>query len=280
MKYLGNSPPLDITTYDAERYDYVFYGNPTDSVNPSCLYATWLNASTGEVFVCRDNTVDQNVWTGQLGTLIKTVGFLSFVGASSHSVALPAIYSLGTGDFTIESKIRTTDVGFNYFISNKNNFTGNFVRIGLGNADGTIRFYVEGTDGTNSERNTTAEYNDDEWHHVAVTRTGTTMEIFVDGFVVYTSSSIVSGDFGGATNWYLGQSGTGSSYFTGDLAMVRVWSKVLSQYEIADSSREVFNISDAALEAYYPFTDGSGSILSEVISGNHGTITGATWGSE
>lgn len=107
MKYLGNSPPLDITTYDAERYDYVFYGYPTDSVNPSCLYATWLNASTGEVFVCRDNTVDANVWVSQQGQTIPQ-------GNGVYLNGTDAYVNLGLSRIPTSTNFWTVEIDFQY----------------------------------------------------------------------------------------------------------------------------------------------------------------------
>ena len=45
--------------------------DPTTSVNDKLLFTTWLNTTTSEIFVCTDNTVDANVWVGQLGTTVS-----------------------------------------------------------------------------------------------------------------------------------------------------------------------------------------------------------------
>ena len=55
------------------NFDYTSPNNPTTDVNPSKDYATWLNTSSGEVFVCIDRTPNQNRWKGQLGTDIGLV---------------------------------------------------------------------------------------------------------------------------------------------------------------------------------------------------------------
>ena len=73
MKYIGNIPELDIAIYPADRYDYVSLEDPSIDINPSVPYATWLNATTGEVFVCISNTVDENMWKGQAGSIVSPV---------------------------------------------------------------------------------------------------------------------------------------------------------------------------------------------------------------
>jgi len=45
--------------------------DPSISINPTNTGATWKNKVTGEIFICTDNTADNNVWVGQLGDTIK-----------------------------------------------------------------------------------------------------------------------------------------------------------------------------------------------------------------
>ena len=68
MAYIGNLPEFNIVNTHSDRYDYVFASSPTISINPSSVYATWLKTATCELFICKDNTPDSNVWVGQLGT--------------------------------------------------------------------------------------------------------------------------------------------------------------------------------------------------------------------
>jgi len=45
------------------RFDYIFNTNPAATSNPPIVNVTWLNALTGEVFICIDNTVNRNGWS-------------------------------------------------------------------------------------------------------------------------------------------------------------------------------------------------------------------------
>ncbi len=59
---------VDIVTSSVA--DYRESTDPTIDVNPSYVGALWINTSSGEVFVCVDNTENQNKWVGQLGSLV------------------------------------------------------------------------------------------------------------------------------------------------------------------------------------------------------------------
>jgi len=43
-------------------FDYINTGNPSATTNPPTALATWLNATTGTISICTDNTTDANVW--------------------------------------------------------------------------------------------------------------------------------------------------------------------------------------------------------------------------
>ena len=51
--------------------DYISTTDPAYNTNPSKLGATWVNTTSGEIFVCKDKTTDKNKWQGQLGSYIR-----------------------------------------------------------------------------------------------------------------------------------------------------------------------------------------------------------------
>jgi hypothetical protein len=59
---------------DMPNANFEYASNPTVTTNPLKVNMSWLNTLTGEIFVCTDNTVDNNVWTGQLGTNVPDYG--------------------------------------------------------------------------------------------------------------------------------------------------------------------------------------------------------------
>lgn len=54
----------------ASGFDYTETTNPFITTNPTAVGATWINTTSGEIFVCTDATTDANVWVGQMGTTV------------------------------------------------------------------------------------------------------------------------------------------------------------------------------------------------------------------
>jgi len=52
-------------------YNQVESRNPTAEENPSKYPWVFLNSVTGELFLCTDNTIDANIFYGQLGTEVS-----------------------------------------------------------------------------------------------------------------------------------------------------------------------------------------------------------------
>jgi hypothetical protein len=74
------------------NFDYIQPGNPTVNINPKVSPATWLNVTTGEVFVCIDPAVGGNVWIGQ-----KNYRVMPFSGP----IALPVVNPDASLDLSI-----------------------------------------------------------------------------------------------------------------------------------------------------------------------------------
>ena len=57
----GAVAPLSASTLDANNP--AIDTNPTDGVGTK-----WVNTTSGQIFICTDNTAGENVWIGQKGT--------------------------------------------------------------------------------------------------------------------------------------------------------------------------------------------------------------------
>lgn len=51
-------------------FDYKEETDPSISTNPDSTNVSWFNTSTGEIFICSDNTPGSNTWFGNQGTFI------------------------------------------------------------------------------------------------------------------------------------------------------------------------------------------------------------------
>lgn len=106
MKLIGNQISYDIVDPNFEKWDYWQTSDPLITTNPSHLFMTWMNLSTGEKFTCVDNTTDANVWQGNLGTLIA-YEVLDILSDGSCT----ALYSLGANAKDKSGSFDGTDYG-------------------------------------------------------------------------------------------------------------------------------------------------------------------------
>ena len=65
----------DQTCAAISAIDYTQTSDPLVSTNPSSLGATWINTTSGEIFVCKDITTGENEWLGTAGTLVKPITY-------------------------------------------------------------------------------------------------------------------------------------------------------------------------------------------------------------
>ena len=49
--------------------------DPTTNINPPNKGTIWVNTTTGEIFVCVDNTPNKNVWKGCFGKVVSPITF-------------------------------------------------------------------------------------------------------------------------------------------------------------------------------------------------------------
>ncbi len=196
---------------------------------------------------------------------------LNFDG--SDDVLTVSDYSIGTNDFTMESWIKPK--GFSspdmYILSNRlNNFggTGNWfnvaissnkLQIELGQAAATSNTVFQGT--TNLATN--------NWYHVAVTRSGLTYKLYVNGVLETTANDQIVRDLtGNYSNAHIGgwpENGTGR-WFNGDMDELRVWNVARSQCEIQDQMLCEITSTASGLLSNFHFNQG-------VPAGANSTIT-------
>ena len=74
-------------------WNYSETTNPLVTTNPTVLGSIWLNSTTGEIFMCKDITTDNNVWMGSNGTEVKKVTNAISVDAFGDGSAI-ALYEL------------------------------------------------------------------------------------------------------------------------------------------------------------------------------------------
>jgi len=146
-----------------------------------------------------DSSSSPKTVTANGGVIVSTAQS-KFGGASAYfnsttdslSFADPA---LGTGDFTIEMWFKTaSSVQYAQLIGNESSGYSLLMNNASSTA-GDIALY----NGSLVCASSGTSYRDDAWHHVAVTRLGTALTIWVDGVSKATATS--SASYSGQTNY-------------------------------------------------------------------------------
>jgi len=145
---------------------------------------------------------------------------VSFNGSSQYlTTTSNAALGFGTGDFTIEAWVYVTNLTATNTINDAR--TGNTASayVFAVFSSGALNFY----DGPNNTDRTssTGLISLNTWYHVAATRSGTTLRLFVNGVVVSTFTGI-SSDYGSTQPSLIGRQQSGSGYFYGNISNLRV----------------------------------------------------------
>jgi len=170
---------------------------------------TFLDSSTNNFTITRNGNTTQGTFSP-----FSQTGWGNFFGSGNYiSAASNSAFALGTGDFTVEAWVYPTSAytTFNYIL-------------GVAVTDGLV-FYVTGGNlvvrayntGDLLSSSTIPQLN--TWTHVAATRSGTTLRIFVNG--VQTASTTNSTNFAqGAA--YVGNDGTNAAPWYGYISNFRL----------------------------------------------------------
>ena len=173
----------------------------------------------------------------------------------------------GADNFTFEFWFRADDNSFGnldrlfiWFASDGRN------RFELGEQSGNLRLY------TNSGSSVGSFIKDDMWHHVAVTRNGNNIVIYLDGSVDITFSFSYS--FG--HNISVGRwPGTSTEYWRGPMDEFRIWDYVRSQAEIQATMNTEVDPNSPGLVGYYNCNQGVAggnnagiNVLEDIALGN------------
>ena len=146
----------------------------------------------------------------------STYGSGYFDGTGDYlNVATNAVFNFGTGDFTLEAWIYRTASGSDAFIMSASGSGGLFLGIpangDLGWGRAAVAWDYQFASGMVINR----------WYHVALTRSGTSMKMFVDGTQLGVTQNIATSYDISTTALNIGSQGA-NLYFTGYISNARV----------------------------------------------------------
>jgi hypothetical protein len=189
-------------------WQYVSYLSQSAEAN-AAQNNTFLDSSTNNLSITRNGSTTQGSaspfspdWSNYFN------GSTAYLSAASN-----AAFTFGTGDFTVEAWVYRTASGNAGVFSNGPASSGSFAFYIIAN-----KLQVDFYGGTSLTGATTLANN--TWYHIAATRSGTTLRIFLNGVI---DASTTSSSNNTSSNCVVGLDWTNSTtYFPGYISNLRV----------------------------------------------------------
>lgn len=238
----------DTTAVNGTSYYYVVTATNVSGISPNSTevggaaspggYSYWpFNEASGSTAV--------DVWGARNATLFssnvtRVAGVsgngLRFDGTSTSYATLPAgLVSALTGDFTISAWVKFDALQNNQRILDFGSSTNNYMFISQ-NTGSTLRYGIRiGSPGEQGITTGALSLAAGKWVHVAVTMSGTTTTIYINGTLAAApTTAIVNRPSGvSATANYFGKSQFNDPLLKGTLDDIRIYTRALSAAEIA-----------------------------------------------
>lgn len=152
-----------------------------------------LSGTNGGIFDNAEMNNFETVGSAQISTSVYKygTGSMSFNGAGAWLVTQNRTnFNVGSGDFTVEAWIYTGSTSQQCIIGANRNVDGVGAWMLNLNYTGRVRFFCSYSGGTVLDYNVgSGTISDSAWHHVAATRNGSSLRIFVDGTQVGTTNT-------------------------------------------------------------------------------------------
>ena len=171
--------------------------------------------------------------------------------------------------FTVEAWVRpTTYIGENQVASQYDGGSGRMI---VAVRNNKASFFIGGIwqDGS-------AGIPLNTWTHIAVTRSGSTANIYTNGVLDLTSSTLPTNALA-PVGIMIGGISSFNNGFRGQIAEVRAWNLVRTQAQIQASKGSRLVGNEAGLAGYWRLDEGLGPLAFDHAANANGTITGATW---
>jgi hypothetical protein len=210
----------------------------TDPIAATPILGQWdyykFNDSTGT------RAIDS--WGARHGTLIGGASWTTGLqgkavklNGSNGYVALPSGLMSSLNDFTIASWVKIDASATWARLFDFGTGTTNYMFLTPVSGSNTIRYAIR-VSGNNTEQqlNYAAPFSTGEWHHVAVTLSGTTGTLYVDGVAVNTNTNMTykPSSLGTTTQNYIGKSQFNDPYLNGVVDEFRIYNRALTAPEI------------------------------------------------
>jgi uncharacterized protein len=241
-----------------------------------------LTQMVAGMYECRDALRREDPWVlsvpGRFGRAIESVR------GSYQYATVPGETITGLTDFTLSVWVRPTRQQAWARIFEAGNNTSRYLFLAQRNQNGVPRFVMT-TNGGGSEQgvNGNAPLPLNAWSHVAVTLSGSTATLYVNGIAVGTNSAMTLNPaaLGALTNHWLGRSHyTADPLYVGSLDELNIYGRALSAAEIA-----VLQTDSAAASTVgrgdrvsYDFEDAATATIADASGHDRHATLKRTWG--
>jgi concanavalin A-like lectin/glucanase superfamily protein len=133
-------------------------------------------------------------------------------------------WNLAAGDFTVECFIKYNSVAGSWLISQASNADGSGAWALIGQISAAVAgfFTTDGTFGTGVFVDNTGWTPGSAWHHVELTRSGSSWRLFIDGVQHGTTLTAGNTIFNGTSQLCIGADNGGSQSVNGWMAAIRI----------------------------------------------------------
>ncbi|HSH01160.1 MAG TPA: LamG domain-containing protein [Anaerolineae bacterium] len=226
-------------------------------------------------------TTDNNDPSWQAGYALGRTTTLQFDGLNDRVIISNTVAnSIGTGDFTFETWVKgdeSLQVAHPQIMSNRGGSGSGFLfgfHNNWGGSANKIPFVqLQGVNHIGYAN--PPNLLDNQWHHFAVTRQGTTLTYYADGQQINVMNLSSIPDISNSNDLWLGQdaASSGTTPFEGYLDELRIWNVARSASEIEDGMHRRLTGSESGLIAYWRMDEGAGQPLTDATSNNyHGQL--------
>ena len=166
---------------------------------------TFLDSSSNNFTITRNGNTTQ----GTFSPFSQTGWSNYFDGASYLTAPSNAAFGFGTGDYTVEGWVySTTRAVANTFFANGTDSCNLYIKV----TSGIIGFYT----GVANDSTTALPLN--QWNHIAVSRSGTSLQVYLNGTSILTLTNSTNY----ATTSFLVGRNNGTEYMNGYISNLRV----------------------------------------------------------
>ena len=215
------------------------------------LVSYWKLDGNSNDSVGSNNGTDTNItYSAANGKIIQGAGF----NGTSSVINYPSVPQTGAGEFTMSAWIKGSDFSVRReIIGFGKNVNGQGVSMSIGSDSTFDKLYCDFYGAFGSVLGTTS-LSTSTWYFVVTTYNGTNLKIYLNGTLDGTGGNFTANIVSNSTNSIGKQFWANTSYFTGSIDEVGVWSRALS-------STEITTLYNAGAGLQYPFTTSSQSFL-------------------